>query len=92
MTKTEFVKEFSNRIEMTQKDTAPIVDTFFETIKEVVASGEKIAIAGFGSWEIVERAQREGRNPATGEPIVIAASKAPKFKAAKAFKDAVNEA
>ena len=44
MTKTEFVKEFSNRIEMTQKDTAPIVDAFFETIKEVVASGEKIAV------------------------------------------------
>lgn len=91
MNKSEFVKLLAEKMDMTQKATAEVVDTLFETVKEVVASGEKLSINGFGNFEIVERAAREGRNPATGEPIMIEASKSPKFKPAKAFKDLVKE-
>ena len=56
-----------------------------------VKEGEKIQLVGFGTFEVIERAAREGRNPLTGEKMKIKASKAPKFKAGKALKDAVNE-
>lgn len=91
MNKNETVKKVASKIEgATQKDIAVVVDTLIETIIEAVASGDKVAIAGFGSFDVSERAERQGRNPKTGEAMTIAASKAPKFKAAKAFKDAVN--
>ena len=59
-------------------------------VAEELKKGEKIQLVGFGTFETIERAAREGRNPHTGEPMPIAASKAPKFKAGKALKDAVN--
>ena len=91
MTKNEMIKSVASKIGgATQKDIAVVVDTLIETIVEAVAFGEKVAIAGFGSFDVSERAERQGRNPKTGEAMTIAASKAPKFKAAKAFKDAVN--
>lgn len=91
MNRTEMIKSVASKIEgATQKDIAVVVDTLIETIVEAVASGDKVAIAGFGSFDVSERAERQGRNPKTGEAMTIAASKAPKFKAAKAFKDAVN--
>lgn len=91
MNRTEMIKSVASKIEgATQKDIAVVVDTLIETIVEAVASGEKVAIAGFGSFDVSKRAERQGRNPKTGEAMTIAASKAPKFKAAKAFKDAVN--
>lgn len=91
MNKTQIIREISSKIEgATQKDIAVVVDTIIETIVEAVASGEKVAITGFGTFDVSERAERQGRNPKTGEAMTIAASKAPKFKAAKAFKDAVN--
>ena len=77
-------------IEVSKKDLTTILDGIIETIKVNVASGEKIALAGFGTFEAVERAARECKNPRTGEPVHVEASKAPKFKAGKAFKDAVN--
>ena len=91
MNKTQIIREISSKIEgATQKDIAVVVDTIIETIVEAVASGEKVAITGFGTFDVAERAERQGRNPKTGEAMTIAASKAPKFKAAKSFKDAVN--
>lgn len=91
MNKNETVKKVASKIEgATQKDIAVVIDTLVETIVESVASGEKVALAGFGTFDVAERAERQGRNPKTGEAMTIAASKAPKFKAAKAFKDAVN--
>ena len=91
MTKQNLVKSVAGKVEgATQKDIAIVIDTIVETIKETVASGEKIQLVGFGSFELVERAARKGRNPKDGSEIMIPASKAPKFKAGRAFKDAVN--
>ena len=91
MTKQDLVKSVASKVEgATQKDIAVVIDTVIETIKETVASGEKVSLVGFGNFEVAERAERQGRNPKTGEAMTIAASKAPKFKAGKAFKDVVN--
>ena len=91
MNKTDLIKNVSAQIEgATQKDVAVIVDTVLETIVNTVASGEKVSLAGFGTFEVTERAERNGRNPKTGEAITIPASKSPKFKAGKALKDIVN--
>ena len=92
MNKTELIAKVQENIdiEVSKKDLTTILDGIIETIKTNVASGEKIALVGFGTFEAVERAARECKNPRTGEPVHVAASKAPKFKAGKAFKDAVN--
>ena len=91
MNKEILVKTVVENLEgATKKDIAVVVNEVFDTIKNTLASGEKVAIAGFGSFEVVERAARKGRNPQTNEEIIIPASKSPKFKASKALKDAVN--
>ena len=91
MNKEILVKTVVENIEgATKKDIAVVVNEVFDTIKNTLASGEKVAIAGFGSFEVVERAARECKNPRTGEPVHVEASKAPRFKASKALKDAVN--
>ena len=92
MNKTELIAKVQENIdiEVSKKDLTTILDGIIETIKTNVASGEKISLAGFGAFEAVERAARECKNPRTGEPVHVEASKAPKFKAGKAFKDAVN--
>ena len=61
-----------------------------EVVNENLKKGDKVQMVGFGTFEVVERAEREGRNPQTGETMKIAASKTPKFKAGKALKDAIN--
>jgi len=68
---------------------ARIVDALFDTITNELAKGEEVAIAGFGSFKVARRAARQGRNPKTGETIMIKASNAPKFRAAKQLKEAV---
>ena len=92
MNKTDLIAKVQENIdiEVSKKDLATILDGIIETIKVNVASGEKIALAGFGTFEAVKRAARTGRNPKDGSTIQIPASKSPKFKAGKAFKDAVN--
>lgn len=91
MNKNEMIKVVANKIDgATQKDIAVVVDTIFDTITDALYEGKKVAIIGFGSFEVVERAARIGRNPKDGSEIQIPASKAPKFKAGKALKDAVN--
>ena len=91
MNKQELVKSATLKIEgATQKDVAIVLDSILESIKEELVSGGKVQIVGFGSFEVVERAEKVGRNPKTGEAMTIAASKAPKFKASKTLKDAVN--
>lgn len=74
----------------TLKATELYVDAVIEAIQNALVEGEKVAIAGFGSFEVVERAARTARNPRTGEEIEVAASKAVKFKPLKALKEAVN--
>ena len=93
MNKEILVKTVAGNIDgATKKDIELVVNEVFDTIKNTLASGEKVAIAGFGSFEVVERAERQGRNPKTGETITIPASKSPKFKAGKALKDIVKNA
>ncbi len=70
--------------------TEEILKAFTDVVAEELAKGEKIQVVGFGTFEVSERAAREGRNPKTGEKMPIAASKTPKFKAGKALKDQIN--
>lgn len=89
MTKTDFTNMIAAKMEISKKDAGVFVQTFLDTVTEELAKGEKIQFTGFGNFEVVERAAREGRNPSTGESLHIEASKSPKFKAGKALKDAV---
>lgn len=90
MNKNELIAKMAEKSGFTKKDTGASLDAFVATVIETVTSGEEVSLAGFGKFTVTERAEREGRNPATGEAITIAASKNPKFKAATAFKTAVN--
>lgn len=90
MNKTELIKKSAEKAGYTQKDMGVALESLVETIIEEVSADGEVNIAGFGKFSVSERAEREGRNPATGETITIAASKSPKFKAATAFKTAVN--
>lgn len=92
MNKTQFVEKMHEKTGFgTFKETEKAYKAFIETVTEALKEGEKVQLVGFGTFDIGERAAREGRNPQTGESIQIAASKSPRFKAGKAFKDAVND-
>ena len=79
------------KTELSKKDAEKALKAFTDVVAEELKKGEKIQLVGFGTFEVSERAAREGRNPRSGEVMHIAASKAPKFKAGKALKDIVNE-
>lgn len=89
MTKAEFVAKVAEKTELTKADSEKAVNAFLETVTETLKSGEKVVFTGFGSFEVTERAAKEGRNPSTGEKMQIKAAKVPKFKAGKSLKDAV---
>ena len=78
------------RSELSKKDSEKALKAFIDVVTEELKKGEKIQLVGFGTFEVSERAAREGRNPQTGKAMPIPASKAPKFKAGKALKDEVN--
>ncbi|MCI7789559.1 MAG: HU family DNA-binding protein [Lachnospiraceae bacterium] len=90
MNKTELIDAMASKTGLTKKNAEAALNAFVETVSEQLAKGDKISLVGFGTFEVAERAEREGRNPQTGETMKIAASKAPKFKAGKALKDSVN--
>ena len=90
MNKTELVAAIAENAEISKKDAEKAVQAFVEVITEELKKGEKVQLVGFGTFEVTSRAAREGRNPQTGNTMKIAACKAPKFKAGKALKDAVN--
>lgn len=90
MNKGEFVEKIREKTGFTVKQSESAYKAFVETVIEGLRDGEKISLTGFGTFDIGERPAREGRNPQTGETIQIAASKSPRFKAGKGFKDAVN--
>jgi len=90
MNKTELVAAMAEQADMTKKDAERALTAFTEVVAKELKKGEKIQLVGFGTFEVSERAAREGRNPQTGETMKIEASKAPKFKAGKALKDAMN--
>lgn len=89
MNKTELITAMAEKAEISKKDAEKALTAFINVVADTLVDGDKISITGFGTFEVVERAERQGRNPATGETITIAASKSPKFKAGKALKDAV---
>ncbi len=89
MNKTELISAMAEKAEISKKDAEKALTAFTNVVADVLVDGDKVAITGFGTFEVVERAERQGRNPATGEAMTIAASKSPKFKAGKALKDAV---
>lgn len=89
MNKTELVGAVSEKTGLTKKAAEETISAVFEVITDELAKDGKIQLVGFGSFEVKSRAARMGRNPKTKEPIEIAASKAPVFKAGKALKDAV---
>ncbi len=90
MNKAELVAVMAERTEMSKKDAEKALKAFVDIIGEELKKGEKIQLVGFGTFEVSERAAREGRNPQTGEKMTIEASKSPKFKAGKALKDVIN--
>ena len=90
MNKTELVTAIAEQAELSKKDSEKALKAFIDVVTDELKKGEKIQLVGFGTFEVIERAAREGRNPLTGDKMQIKASKAPKFKAGKALKDAVN--
>lgn len=89
MNKTELIAALAERSSVTKKEAEDVLASITEIITDELSKGERIVITGFGTFEVSDRAEREGRNPSTGEPMTIAATKAPKFKAGKSLKDAV---
>ncbi len=90
MNKTELVTAMAEKAELSKKDAEKALTAFTNIVADTLVDGNRVAITGFGTFEVVERAARTGRNPQTGETIQIAASKSPKFKPAKALKNVVN--
>lgn len=90
MNKAELVAAMADQAGLSKKDTENALKAFTDVVSSELKKGGKIQLVGFGTFEVSERAAREGRNPQSGEPMKIAASKAPKFKAGKALKDLVN--
>ena len=90
MNKTELVAAIAEKTDLSKKDAEKALKAFTDVVAEELKKGEKIQLVGFGTFEVAERPEREGRNPSTGKAMKIAASKSPKFKAGKALKDTVN--
>ena len=90
MNKTEFIAAVAEKAEISKKDSEKALKAFVDVVTEQLKAGDKVQLVGFGTFEVSERAAREGRHPQTGKTMTIAACKAPKFKAGKALKDAIN--
>ena len=90
MNKTELVAAVAEQADISKKDAEKAVKAFTDVVAEELVKGEKIQLVGFGTFEVSERKEREGRNPKSGEKMTISASRTPKFKAGKALKDQVN--
>ena len=90
MNKTELVAAMAEKAELSKKDAQSALKAFVDVVTDELKKGEKVQLVGFCSFEVAERAAREGINPLTKQPMSIPASKAPKFKAGRGLKDAVN--
>ncbi|MCL5003747.1 MAG: HU family DNA-binding protein [Patescibacteria group bacterium] len=89
MTKMDLIEAVAGKVGLTKADAGRALETVLSSIESALAKGEKVTITGFGTFEVRQRAARMGRNPQTGAPLHIAASKSPAFKAGKGLKDAV---
>ena len=90
MNKTELVAAMADQAGLSKKDAEKALKAFTDVVAEELTKDGKVQLVGFGTFEVSSRAAREGRNPQSGKPMKIAASKAPKFKAGKALKDMLN--
>ena len=90
MNKTELIAAIAEQAEISKKDSEKALKAFIDVVTDQLKKGDKVQLVGFGTFEVSESAAREGRNPQTGKTMKIAACKAPKFKAGKALKDAIN--
>ena len=90
MNKAELVAAMADQAGLSKKDTEKALKAFTDVVAEELKKGEKVQLVGFGTFEVAQRAAREGRNPQSGAVMKIPASKAPKFKAGKALKDSIN--
>ena len=91
MNKTELIAAMAEQAQISKKDAEAALKAFTDVVASELKANGKVQLVGFGTFEVSERAAREGRNPQTGETMTIEASKAPKFKAGKALKDMINE-
>jgi DNA-binding protein HU-beta len=89
VTKQEFVDQVADRAGLSKKDAAGAVDAFLDTVEDALKRGSDVSFSGFGKFSVSQRSAREGRNPATGERIQIAASRVPRFTAGAGLKKAV---
>ena len=91
MNKSELINAIAERANLSKADAGRSLDVLIKTIETTLKSGDSIALVGFGTFAVKDRAERTGRNPQTGQEITIAASRVPSFKPGKGLKDAVNE-
>lgn len=91
MNKKELVSAVAENTGMRKKDVEAVISSVFDTITEELRAEGKVQIVGFGTFEVADRPAREGRNPSSGETVVIAACKSPRFKASRVLKDVVND-
>ena len=92
MNKAELIEAISAETNLSKKDVDAVIKSFISTVSNTLASKDSVQLVGFGTFTTVDKPEREGRNPATGETIKIAASTAVKFKAGAALKEKVNNA
>ena len=90
MNKQDLINAVANDTNLAKKDVADVIDATFSNITSTLKKGDEARFVGFGTFAVTERAATKGRNPRTGEPINIPASKQPKFRPGKELKDAVN--
>lgn len=90
MTKADLVNSMAEKADLTKAEAERALKAFTDTIEDALKAGDKVALVGFGTFSVGERAARTGQNPQTGQKIEIAAAKVPKFKAGKALKDSIN--
>lgn len=89
MNKNDLIAAIADKSGLSKTDAGKALDATLSAITDALKAGDDVRLVGFGTFEVAERAASEGRNPRTGEPITIPASKQPKFKAGKGLKDAV---
>ncbi len=90
MNKSELIQAIAADAELTKAEADKALNSFLKAVTSALQNGDSLALVGFGTFSVKERAERKGRNPQTGEEITIAAAKIPSFKAGKSLKDAVN--
>ncbi len=90
MNKSELIEAIANEANLSKKDAEAAVNAYTTVVTNALKAGDKITLVGFGTYEVRERAAREGKNPQTGEAIKIAAAKVPAFKPGKGLKDMIN--